>query len=110
MVASLRVVAGENEEVLDAERGGAHQLALQRDAILVAAGELQHRLDAGVEEKARRGERRHMGAGAGAVGDIHRVGQAFERQGLAHEFLPVERHRRRDFRRHDEASVRPVLA
>ena len=56
------------------------------------------------------GKRGHMGAGAGAVGDIDGVGQAFEAGRLAQEFLPVERHRRRDLRRHDEAAVRPILA
>ena len=51
LVAGLGIVAGEDQEVLDAERGGAHQFALQRDAVLVAAGELEHRLDAGIEQK-----------------------------------------------------------
>ena len=78
LVAGLRVVAGEKEEVADAERRRAHHLALQRDAVLVAAGDLQDRLDAGAEEKARCGQRAHMRARAGAVGDIDRVGQALE--------------------------------
>ena len=53
LVAGLRVVAGEQQQIADAERGRAHQLALQRDAVLVAAGDLQDRLDAGAEQEGR---------------------------------------------------------
>ena len=110
LVASLGIVAGEDQEVLDAERGGAHQFALQRDAVLVAAGELEHRLDAGIEQELGCSQRGHMGAGAGAVGDIDGIRQAFEAGRLAQQVRAIERHRRRDLRRHDETAVRPIAA
>ena len=46
LIAGLGIVAGEQQKVTDAERGGAHQVALEREAVSVAAGELQDRLDA----------------------------------------------------------------
>ena len=46
LVAGLGIVAGEREQVDEAECGGADQLALQRDAVAVAACELKDRLDA----------------------------------------------------------------
>ena len=102
LVAGFRIVAGEEEEVADAERGGAHHLALQRDAVLVAAGDLQDRLDLHADEDGGGRKRRHMGAGAGAVGDVDRVGEPLQRRRLAAQVLRVGRHRRGDFRGHDE--------
>ena len=62
-------------------------LALQRDAVLVAAGDLQDRLDARADEQGGGRKRAHMGAGAGAVGDIDRVGEALERRRLAQQIV-----------------------
>jgi hypothetical protein len=49
LVAGFRIVAGQDEDIVDAERGSAHQFALQRDAVFVAASDLQDRLDADVD-------------------------------------------------------------
>ena len=47
LIAGARIVAPQRQHVAHALCGGADQQTLQRDAIAVAAGELQHRLDAG---------------------------------------------------------------
>ena len=52
----------------------------------------------------RGGERAHMGAGAGAVGDVDRVGEAPERGRLAQQVLRVAGDRRRDLRGHDKTA------
>ena len=104
LVAGLRVVAGEHQEVVDAERRRAHEVALQRDAVAVAAGELQDRLDARPEEERRRGKRAHVRPRAGAVGQIDRVGEPAQRQRLGEQVLRVTRDRRRNLRGHDEAT------
>ena len=109
LVAGLRVVAGEQEEVADAERGGAHHLALQGQPVLVAAGDLQDRLDAGAEQERRRGQRRHMGTRAGAVGHVDRVGYASQQCRFCEQLLRVARHRRRQFRGHDELALVEAL-
>ena len=104
LIAGLGVVAGEQQNVVNVERRRAHQFALQRDAVLVAAGDLQDRLDAGVDQERRRGERAHVGAGAGAIGDIDRVGEPAQRRRLAQQILRVAGHRRGDLRRHDKTA------
>ena len=50
--------------------------------------------------------RAHMGARAGAVGDVDRVGEALERQRLGQEVVGVARGRRRDLGGHDEGAAR----
>ena len=73
------------------QRGGADQIALQRDAVAVAAGELQDRLDAGLDQHRRGGDRAEMRARAGAVGDVDGVGQALERQRLGEQIAARRR-------------------
>ena len=104
LIAGFRVVAGEHQDVADAERRGAHQFALQRDAVLVAAGDLQDRLDAGAEKDVCGRERAHMGAGAGAIGEIDRIGEPAQRRRLAQQVLRVAGDRRGDLRGHDKAA------
>ena len=48
MVAQLGMVAGEAEDVVDAEVGGAEQVGLQRHAVPVAAGHLEDGVQPGV--------------------------------------------------------------
>ena len=83
LIAGFGIVAREQEQIADAERGCAHHLALQSEPVLVAAGHLQDRFDTGLQQQARARQRAHMGAGAGTVGDVDGVGQALERGGLA---------------------------
>ena len=58
------------------KRRGAHQFALQADAVAVAAGELEDRLDAFLQQNARRGHRAEMRPRARPVSDVHRIGEA----------------------------------
>ena len=87
LVAGGRIVAAQHQEIADAERGGAEQVALQRQAVAVAAGQLEHRLDAVLPQDRRRGERAQMRTRAGAVGDIDGIGQALERQRLGEQLV-----------------------
>ena len=51
------------------------------------------------------GDRRaHMGARAGAVGEVDGVREPAQRQRLRHQIVAVAGDRRRDLRGHDEAS------
>jgi len=75
-----------------------------RDPVAVAAGELQDRLDAGGDQHGGGDRRAHMGARAGPVGEVHGVGDAPQRQRLAHQIVAVAGDRRSDLRGHDEAS------
>ncbi len=57
MVAGARVVTGHHEHVLETERPGREQVALQREAVPVAARLLEDRLDPPVEDRLRGGKR-----------------------------------------------------
>ena len=82
LIAALRIVAAQDQQVLDALRCGADQVARERDAIAIAARDLQDRLvtvrgeDRGGREAADRGL-----AGRG-VGHVDRVDLALELAGL----------------------------
>jgi hypothetical protein len=110
LVARRRVVAGEHQHIVDAERRGAEQVALQREPVAVAAGHLEDRLDAALHEEVRRREAGQVNLGARAVGDVDRGDQPFQRHGAAQEFRGVGGHRRRDLRGDDElAAAQPRL-
>ena len=110
LVAGLRIVAGEHQDVADAERCGAEDVALQREAVAVAAGHLEDRLDAVLNQEVRGGEAGQVHLGARAVGDVDRGGEAFQRQRAAQELGRVGRDRRRDLRGDDEiAAAQPRL-
>ncbi len=96
LVAGLRVVAGQDQQVVHPGRRRAHQIGLQRNAIAVAAGELQDRLDAVLHHERRCNGGGQVRAGARPVGDVDRVRQALERQRLRQHVLRVERNGRRD--------------
>jgi len=59
VVAHALVVARQAEHVADPERVRPEQIALQRDAIPVAASHLDHRLEPLIERDVRRGDARH---------------------------------------------------
>ena len=67
----------------------AHELRLQRDAVAIAAGELEYRLDALADENGGGNRCREMRAGAGAVGHIDRIGQAAQWQRLVQQVARV---------------------
>ena len=87
LIARARVVAAQHQQVADAERRRAEQVALQRDPVAVAAGELQHRLDAALVQDHGRRHRTEMSARAGAIGDVHGVGEIFKRQRLGEQIV-----------------------
>ncbi len=89
LVAGLGVVAGQAEQVADVGGRRPHQLRLQRDAVAIAAGELEYRLDALADENGGGNRCREMRAGAGAVGDIDRIGQAAQWQRLVQQVACV---------------------
>ena len=95
LVAGAGVVAADHQQVADAGGGGADKIALQSDAVAVAAGDLQDRLQPGLDQQRRRRQRRQMRPGAGAVGDVDGVGQALERGGLGQQLVAVGGNRRR---------------
>jgi hypothetical protein len=64
---------------------------------------LQNWLDAGLDQQRRCRHRAEMRARTGAIGDVHRVCQALERQRLGKKFAAIGCDRRRDFRRDHEA-------
>ena len=104
LIARARIVPAQHQQIAQAERRRAEQIALQRETIAVAAGHLQHRLDP-VLLKDRRGRHRaKMGARAGAVGDIHRVGETLERQRLVEQILRLAGDRWRYFGGDDETA------
>ena len=98
LIAGARIVAAQHQQIAHADRRRAQQVALQRDAVAVAAGELEDRLDPCSTSSRRRGHRAEMRPRAGAVGDVDGVGQALERQRLGEQFVAVGGHRRRHFR------------
>ena len=73
MIAGLRIVAAHEHEVLDAERGRTEQVGLQRDAVAVASGDLDDRIEAGLAHDHRSRQRGHRDDRAVAVGDVDRV-------------------------------------
>ena len=89
LIAGARIVAAQHQQIAHAAGGGAQQIALQGDAVAVAAGELQHRLDAVLDQQRGRRHRAEMRPRAGAVGDVDRVGEALERRRLGQQFAAV---------------------
>ncbi len=102
LVAVLRIVAMQAEDVRDAERRGPEQVGLQRHAVAVAHGELQHRLDPLARQDRGRRQRRHVGSGAGAVRNIDRVGEPLEAAGAGQHGARRGGIGRRGFSRHHE--------
>ena len=94
VIAALHAVAGEAEHVADAERRRAEHVALDGDAVVVAAGDLQHRriADAGQDRADR--DARHVTMRAGAVGGVDAVDPALEIARPLLDVLDVGRIRR----------------
>src|SRR5258708_13408744 len=86
LVPELRVVAAQRENIADAERCGAEQLALKGDAVAVAAGDLQNGLDAALHQEVRRREARHVGLRSRTVGHVDRGGESPQREPTSAEF------------------------
>jgi hypothetical protein len=50
LIPGRRIVAAQDQQVFDPHRGAAEQVGLQGNAVAVAAGELQHRFDPGLQQ------------------------------------------------------------
>jgi hypothetical protein len=105
LVAELGVVAGEHQDVVDAQRRGTDQIALQRKPVAVAAGHLEDRLEPALHEEMRGDEAGEVYLRTGAVGDVDRSSEAPERHRSLQELGGIGRHRRRDLRGNDEVTL-----
>ena len=95
---------------MDAQRRGAEDVALQREAVAVATGHLEDRLDAALHEEVRGGEAREVDLGSRAIGDVDGGGEPLQGQGALEEFGRIGRYRRRDLGGDDElAGAQPGL-
>lgn len=103
-------VTGEAEQVADAEGVGAEQVGLEGDAIAVAAGHLQHGLNAGLQQQAAHRQAAHPHHRPATVGDIDRLHQAPQRRRGLKGATGVTASGRSHFRRDGEAAVRQGLS
>ena len=91
-IRNLLILTGDKPEVGD-----------QPDAVPIAAGQLQDRLDASLLENGRRGDRAHMCARSRPVGDVDSVGDALERRCLGEQIGGRARDRRHHLGGQDKA-------
>ena len=73
MIARLHAVAGEAQQVAHSHGRAAENIALDGDAVPVAAGDLHHRRIADAGQQRTHREARHVAVGAAAVGGVDRV-------------------------------------
>ncbi len=107
IVAQLGRIAGEAEDVVQADGRGAQQIRLDGENIAVAAGVMQDRLNAGVllnlDAEALRA---HAGRGARRVGHVDGVHAQRGQQARAFDFLgAVDALGRNDFHQGDEVAL-----
>ena len=96
MIAGLHAVAGEAQHVAHAHRGAAQDVALDGDAVLVAAGDLHDGRIAHAREQRADREARHVAVGAAAVGGVDRIDVAVEHPRALVDILGIRRIRRRE--------------
>ena len=72
-VAQLGVVAGEAENVVNAQHGGAQQVGLQRNAVAVAAGQLENGVQARILQHLAGGKAAQTHDGGLVVGYVDEV-------------------------------------
>ena len=79
MVAHLGVVAGEAQDVVNAQSGSAQQLGLQSDTVTVTAGQLQNGGQTGILQHNASGQAAHTHDGGLVIGNIDssNAGQVF---------------------------------
>ncbi len=78
LVARLHAVAGEAQDVVHAHRRRAEHVALDGDAVLVAAGDLHDRRIAHAGQQRADADRRHVAVGAGGIDGVDAVDPAVE--------------------------------
>ena len=81
MVAHLGVVAGQAEDVVDAQRGSTQQFGLQGNTVTVTAGQLQNGGQTGILQSHTGGQAAHTHDGGLVIGyvDAMNFGQIFLR-------------------------------
>ena len=102
LIAGLDRIAGKAEQTVYAERRRPQHIGLQRKAIAVAHGELEHRLDAFAGQDRGGRERRKMGACAGTVEYVDGIGEPLEASGVGQHVGRVHRIGRTHLRRYGE--------
>src|SRR5579862_7110374 len=78
MVARLHAVAGETKQVADSHRRRTEDVALDRNTILVAAGNLHYRRIADACEEGADRHARHVAVRAAAVGGVDGIDETVE--------------------------------
>ena len=102
MIAGLHTVPRQAENVTNAHRGPAENVALDGNAVLVAAGDLHHRGVADPRQEGADGEARHVAVGAAAVGGVDGIDITVEDTRAPVHLLGVRGVGRRHLRRHCE--------
>ena len=102
----LQRVAAQREDRPHAEGPRAEELGLQGHDVAVAAGDLEDRVDALVDEQRRAGDGGELDRRRLVVGDVDRVDGAGERAGARPDELGVRVARRPELRGDDEATRR----
>jgi hypothetical protein len=110
VVAGSGMIAGHHQDVRNAERGGAEQVGLQRDAVAVPAGHLHDRLKPGGQrgQAARPAGQPH--AGALVVSDVGGVDPVPQQRGRRRDRRGTRSARRTDLGRHRETARGQPLA
>ena len=80
LVAALHAVAGEAEDVGDAHGRRAEHVALDGDAVAVAAGDLHDHGIAGARQQAADADARHMRVGAGGIDGVDGIADLGEHE------------------------------
>ena len=102
LIAGLDRIAGKAEKTVYAERCRPQHIGLQREAVAVAHGELEHRLDAFAGQDRSGRERRKMGASGGTVQHVDGIGEPLETPGVGQNVGRVHRIGRTHLRRYGE--------
>ena len=89
LVARLHAVAGQAEDVGDAHRRGAQHVALDGDAVAVAAGDLHDDGVAHAGQQRADADRRHVAVGARRIDGVDGVDPALEDRGAVVDVLRV---------------------
>ncbi len=95
MIARLHAVARQAQHVADAHGGAAQNIALNGDAVLVAAGDLHDGRVADARQQGADGQARHVAIRAAAVGGVDRIDVAVEHARPFVHILRIGRIRRR---------------
>ena len=91
LVAGLHAVAGQAQDVGDAHRRAAQHVALDGDAVLVAAGDLHDRRIAHAGQQRADADRRHVAVGARGIDGVDAVDPAVEDLGAVVDVLAGRR-------------------